>query len=210
MGLIFLTKIGTKSLDLLESWGYLGAFFWSALDRISISLIPTEVLLPLYGFLISRGSFSFLPLFLIISIGSLMGEIVLYWIFSKGGRPIVERYGKYFLVYKHDLEHLDRLFAKHGQRFVFWGRLFPVARAIVAIPAGISRIDFKKFAIYSFLGMLPYNFGLIFLGVETGANFERFHPYFKIAEKLVLIALGVFIAWYIYSHLRNRHLTHNS
>lgn len=208
MNFLFFGTIGRTSLEFLEKWGYGGAFILSVLDRVTISLIPTEVLLPLYGFLIGHGAFSFWPVFGIISVGALLGEIVLYWIFAKGGRPFIEKYGKYFLVYKHDLEHLDRLFTKHGPKIVFWGRFLPVARAIVAIPAGVSKIEFKKFAIYSFLGMLPYNFALIVLGEKTGENFERFRPYFSIAEKIALIILVLFIVWYIYRHLKNRHLTH--
>lgn len=208
MNLLFFGTIGTKSLEILERLGYGGAFFMSALDRITVALIPTEVLLPLYGFLVGRGVFSLIPLFLIISAGALIGEILLYLIFAKGGRPFVERYGKYFLVSKHDLDHLDRLFAKHGQKLVFWGRLLPVARAIVAIPAGISRLDIKKFSLYSFLGMLPYNFALILLGEKTGENFERFRPYFNAAEKIVLVVMILFVIWYIYRHLKSRHLTH--
>src|SRR3989344_6383386 len=191
--ILFLGTIGTQSLGLLERWGYGGAFFMSALDRITVALIPTEVLLPLYGFLIGRGSLSFLPAFIMISLGALAGEGVLYFIFAKGGRPFVEKYGKYFFVYKHDLEHLDRLFLKHGQKLVFWGRFLPVARAIVAIPAGIARLNFKKFAVYSFLGMLPYNFFLIFLGEQTGENFDSFKPYLNVIEKVGLTVIVLFI-----------------
>lgn len=205
---LILGTISAKSLEFLERWGYGGAFIMSALDRVTISLIPTEVLLPLYGFLIGKGAFSFWPIFLIISAGALLGEVVLYWIFAKGGRPFIEKYGKYFLVYQHDLDHLDRLFLKHGQKLVFWGRFLPVARAIVAIPAGISRLDIKKFSFYSFLGMLPYNFLLIVLGEKAGENFERFRPYFDTAEKVMLIILVLFVIWYIYRHLKRRHATH--
>lgn len=208
MDLLFFGTIGAKSLELLERWGYSGAFVWSVLDRVTVSLIPTEVLLPLYGLLVGQGVFSFLPIFIIISFGALVGEIILYWISAKGGRPFLEKYGKYFLVYKHDLDYLDRLFLKHGQKLVFWGRLLPVARAIVAIPAGISRLDIKKFAVYSFLGMLPYNFLLIFLGEKTGESFDKFRPYFNIAEKTVLVILALFVVWYIVRHLRHKHATH--
>ncbi len=200
--------IGAKSLELLERWGYGGAFFWSAMDRITISLIPTEVLLPLYGFLIGKGAFSFLPMFLVISLGALVGEIVIYLIFAKFGRAFVERYGKYFLVSKHDLAELDRLFEKYGSKVVFWGRFLPVARAIIAIPAGISRLDIRRFSLYSFFGMLPYNLAFIFLGKKTGENFDRFRPYFDIAEKIGLAALLIFIAWYVYRHLNKKHLSH--
>lgn len=200
--------IGAKSLEFLEQWGYGGAFLLSILDRVSVSLIPTEVLLPLYGFLIGRGVFSLWLIFIIVSIGALVGELILYMIFAKGGRPFLEKHGKYFLVYKHDLEHLDRLFAKHGAKLVFWGRFLPFARSIVAIPAGITRLNFKKFAVYSFLGMLPYNFFLLFLGEKTGENFSLIKPYFDIAERIAVLIFTVFIIWYIYRHLKHRHATH--
>lgn len=208
MSFLILNTIGQRSLELLEHWGYAGSFFLSILDRVTISLIPTEVLLPLYGFLIGQGKFSFLPIFVIISFGSLLGEVILYWIFAFGGRPFLEKYGKYFLVYKHDLDHLDRLFEKHGTKLVFFGRFLPIVRTLVALPAGIARLNFKKFSIYSFFGMLPYNFLLIFLGEKTGANFEKIKPIFDIAERVALWLLVLLVIWYIYRHLKKRHLTH--
>lgn len=195
-------------LSLVGRFGYGGAFLFSILDRVSISLIPTEVLLPFYGLLIGRGVFSLWLIFIIISIGSLVGELILYMIFAKGGRLFLEKYGRFFLVYKHDLEHLDRLFAKHGAKLVFWGRFLPFARSIVAIPAGVSRLSFKKFAVYSFLGMLPYNLFLLFLGKKTGENFSLIKPYFDVAEKIALLVIIAFIVWYVYRHIKHGHATH--
>ncbi|MBI2670211.1 MAG: DedA family protein [Candidatus Yanofskybacteria bacterium] len=200
--------IGAKSLELLERWGYGGAFLLSILDRVSISLIPSEVLLPLYGFLSGRGVFPIWLIYIVINIGSLIGESILYLIFAKGGRPFLEKYGRYFLVYKHDLDHLDRLFVKYGTKLVFWGRFLPFARSIIAIPAGISRLNFKNFAVYSFLGMLPYNFFLLLLGEKTGENFAVIKPYLDIAEKAAMLILAALVIWYIYRHLKKRHLTH--
>lgn len=205
---LFFNTIGTRSLEFLERWGYGGVFLLSILDRVSVSLIPTEVLLPLYGLLIGRGVFLFWLIFIIISFGSLIGESVLYMIFAKGGRPFLERYGKYILVKKHDLDHLDKLFVTYGTKLVFWGRFLPFARSLVAIPAGITRLNFKKFAVYSFLGMLPYNFFLLFLGKKTGENFSLIKPYFDIAEKIAVLIFSVFIIWYIYRHIKHRHATH--
>ena len=196
-------------MELLERWDYGGVFLLSALDRVTISLIPSEVLLPLYGFLVRQGSFSFLPTFLIISVGSLLGEAILYWIFAWGGRWFFEKYGKYFWVYKHDLEHLDRLFSKHGAKFVFWGRFLPFARSIIAIPAGISRLGLRRFLIYSFLGMLPYNLLLIFLGYKIGENFGVIRPYLDVTEKIGIFVVMAFVTWYVYRHLEKRHATHH-
>lgn len=194
--------------DFLSRLGYGGVFVLGALDRITISLIPTEILLPIYGFLTGMGRLSFWLTLLIISIGAILGELVLFWVSAKLGREVVERWGRYFLVTKHELDHLDRLFAKHGAKIVFWGRFLPVARSIVAIPAGIGEMNWCRFAIYSFLGILPYNFALMILGLKAGKNIEFFRQYFGILEKTAYVILAVIAVWYIYRHKKMRHLTH--
>lgn len=210
MDLIFLffKAVGAESLELLSRLGYGGVFVLGALDRVTISLIPTEVLLPMYGFLVERGRFSFWPTLWIINIGAIVGELVLFWVSAKVGRAVTERWGKYFFVSKHDLEHLDRLFAKHGSKIVFWVRLLPVGRAIVAIPAGIAKLNMGKFAFYSFLGMLPYNFLFLILGMKIGENISLFQSYFGLLNKAALIILGAAVAWYVYRHLKRRHASH--
>lgn len=193
---------------MLERWGYGGVFIWGALDRITVSLIPTEVLLPLYGFLVAKGAFGFWLLFGIINIGALTGELVLFGVATKVGREVVERWGKFFLVTKHELEHLDRLFDRHGAKIVFLGRFLPVVRAIVAIPAGIAGISWRKFAIFSFLGMLPYNFLFIFLGLKLGENVSLVEPYLDALEKIAWAVLAILAGWYVYRHIGRKHATH--
>lgn len=205
---LFFKAVGTESLELLSRLGYSGVFVLGALDRITISLIPTEVLLPIYGLLVGQGKFSFWPTFWIISSGALLGEVVLFFISMKVGRTIVERWGRYFLVSKHDLDHLDRLFVKHGSKIVFWARLLPVGRAIVAIPAGIANLNLGKFTLYSFLGMLPYNLLFLVLGMKIDENISLFQSYFGLLNKVALFILGAAVAWYIYRHIQKRHASH--
>lgn len=200
--------VSEELLDLLSRWGYGGVFVLGALDRITISLIPSEILLPIYGFLVEMGRFDFWLTFCVISFGAVLGELVLFGLSAKLGREVVERWGRYFLVSKHDLEHLERLFAKHGTKIVFWGRFLPVARAIVAIPAGISGMGWRRFAVYSFLGMLPYNFGFILLGLKAGENIEFFRQYFGVLEKAAYVVLAVLVIWYIFRHIQKKHATH--
>ncbi|HXK35853.1 MAG TPA: DedA family protein [Candidatus Paceibacterota bacterium] len=204
-----LFKIGEDSLGLLASVGYGGMFLLSLLDRATVFLIPSEVLLPLYGWLVGQGILSLWPTFLVISLGAIAGEVILFGIFYQGGRPFLERYGKYFLISQHDLNHLDRLFGKYGAQLVFWGRFLPVARALVAIPAGVSRMPFKEFTFYSFVGMLPYNFALIYLGAKLGERAAILSEYFHKFDYLGTGALVAFIAWYIYRHIKGKHLTHD-
>jgi len=205
---IILFKLGESSLGWLASWGYGGMLVLSMLDRVSIALIPAEVLLPLYGFLVGQGVFYLWSTFAVISIGGVLGEVLLFLIFMRGGRLFMERYGKYFLVSKHDLAHLDRLFIKYGNQLVFWGRFLPVARAIVAIPAGLARMPLGRFTLYSFLGMMPYNFLLVLLGDKFGEHSVVINSYISRLDKIGTVLLLLFIAWYIYRHLRKSHLTH--
>ena len=207
--IIIFGAVGTESLDLLSRLGYSGAFVLGALDRITVSLIPTEVLLPAYGFLVSMGRMDFWLVYWVISFGAAVGELVLFWVSRKFGREVADRWGRYFFVSKHDLQHLDRLFAKYGAKIVFWGRLMPVARALVAVPAGISIIGWRRFAVYSFFGMLPYNFLFLYLGTKAGENLDFFRHYFVILEKIVYVILIIAIGWYVYRHLSKKHLTHN-
>ena len=207
--LFLLKSVGSELLEMLSRFGYGGAFVLGALDRITISLIPTEILLPAYGFLVSMGRMDLWLTFWIISFGAVLGELVLFWVSAKLGREVVERWGRYFFVSKHDLQHLDRLFAKHGTKIVFWGRLLPVARSLVAIPAGIGGMNWKPFAAYSFLGILPYNFLFMYLGTKAGENLEFFRQYFSVLEKIAYAILIIAIVWYVYRHLSKKHLTHN-
>ena len=140
-----------KAVGFLESLGYAGVFFVSLLDRLTVFLIPAEIVLPAFGILVSQAKFSFWPVMIWVTVGNFLGNLGLYFVFLKGGRPFLEKYGKYFLITKHDLEHLDKLFLKYGDKIVFWGYFIPSAgRSIIPIPAGISKMNLYKFSLYTF------------------------------------------------------------
>lgn len=207
--IIDIQKILDYVLNFVSLWGYTGVFFISLLDRVTISLIPTEVVLPLFGALISEGKFSFANILILVTIGSLLGEVILYYIALFVGRPFLEKYGKYILVSRHDLGHLDRLVEKYGTALVFWGRLLPAVRAFVALPAGISRFGIRKFILYSFLGMLPYNLLLIYLGLVAYNKVDILISYFNKFDYIVFLIIIFALVFYIYRHLKRRHLTHD-
>ncbi len=198
-----------RVINIVEALGYFGVFLLSFLDRLTIFLIPGEFVLPVFGILISRGDFTFSTVFILVTIGSFLGNLVLYFIFLKGGRPFLEKYGRYFLISKHDLNHLDKWFSKYGDRIVLIGYLLPTSiRSIVPIPAGISRMRFVKFAVYTFVGSLPYNFILIYVGIKTGDNFDKVLSYFDKFNYVAIVILAVLVAWYIIRHRKHKHLTH--
>ena len=199
-----------KAVVFLGAWGYAGVFWASLLDRLTVFLIPAEIVLPAFGILISQAEFSFWPVMLWVTTGNFLGNLALYFIFLKGGRLFLEKYGKYLLITKHDLEHLDRLFLKYGDKIVFWGYFIPSSgRSIVPIPAGISRMNLRKFSFYTFLGSMPLNFLYVYVGIKAGDNLEGIFSYLEKFNYIFVTLLVILIIWYVYRHKKGKHLTHD-
>ncbi|MEK7506648.1 MAG: DedA family protein [Patescibacteria group bacterium] len=201
-------NIASRSLELMANGGYTGVFLLSFLDRFLLSLVPAELILPFAGALVGQERLALWPVIAIVTLGNLIGDVTLYWLSASGGRLLLGKYGRYILVSKHDLDHTDRLFAKHGGKLVIIGRLLPIIRAFVAIPAGVARMPFWRFVGYTAVGSIPFNILLIFAGLESEQNWERIQPWFDKIELFMAGALGLAITWYIYRHIKRRHLTH--
>ncbi|OGN03022.1 MAG: hypothetical protein A2655_02520 [Candidatus Yanofskybacteria bacterium RIFCSPHIGHO2_01_FULL_43_42] len=190
--------------------GYPGVFWTSFLDRLTVFLIPAEIVLPAFGILVSQAKFSFWPVMIWVTAGNFLGNLALYFIFLKGGRPFLEKYGRYCLISKHDLDHLDRLFLKYGDKLVFWGYFIPSSgRSIVPIPAGISRMNLRKFSLYTFFGSMPLNFLYVYVGIKAGDNLERIFNYVEKFNYVFVGLLAILVIWYIYRHKTRKHLTHD-
>lgn len=200
--------IGSKSLELMANGGYTGVFLLSFLDRFLMSLVPAELVLPFAGALVGQGRLALWPMIAIVTLGNLIGDVTLYWLSASGGRLLLGKYGRYILVSKHDLDHTDRLFTKHGGKLVIIGRLLPIVRAFVAIPAGVARMPFWRFVSYTAVGSIPFNILLIFTGLKSEQNWERIQPWFDKMELFMAGTIGLAIIWYIYRHIKRRHLTH--
>lgn len=199
-----------KAVGLLGILGYPGVFFVSLLDRLTVFLIPAEIVLPAFGILVSQRTFAFWPVMVWVTVGNFLGNLGLYFVFLKGGRPFLERYGKYFLITKHDLEHLDKLFLKYGDKIVFWGYFIPSAgRSIIPIPAGISKMNLSKFSLYTFFGSIPLNFLYVYAGIKAGDNLDTIFSYLEKFNYVFIAAVGIMIIWYIYRHKMRQHLTHD-
>lgn len=198
-----------KIADKVDFWVM---FLLSVADRITLVLIPSEVVIPFFGFLSAEGKFGFGMSLAVITAGTLAGEALLFWFSIKGGRWFLEKYGKYFFISKHDLEHVESLFQKHGGKIVFWGRIIPVARMLIAIPAGIARMRVGRFLLYTLLGMLPYNLAFLYLGFLAGDNRQRLtemmEKYFGRFDLYFAVLLAGLIIWYIWRHLKKKHATH--
>ncbi len=205
----FLASYAEKIINILDNFGYSGVFLLSLLDRLTVFLIPAEIVLPAFGVLGGQGQFSFWPVLIWVTAGNFLGNLVLYGIFLKGGRPFLEKYGKYFLISHHDLRHLDSLFLKYGEKLVFFGYFIPTAvRSLVPIPAGLVGMNLKKFSLYTLIGSIPLNVLYIIAGMKVENNLDKILEYFAPLNYAVITILAASVIWYIYRHKTRKHFTH--
>ena len=187
--------------------GYSGVVLLMAIESACIPL-PSEVIMPFSGYLVYTGRFNLWAVGVAGAIGCVLGSLVAYWAGMYGGRPFIEKYGKYVLISHHDLDMADRWFARYGELIVFSSRLLPVIRTFIAFPAGVSRMNLGRFCAYTFAGSLPWCLGLAYVGQKLGEQWDKnetlkhwFHRF-----DFVIGILGVaFVAWWVWRHLRQRH-----
>ena len=170
------TNLLNYALNLVQTFGYWGIFIGMSLNMTGIE-IPSEVIMPFAGFAVAQGSkMTLWGIAIIGSLGEVVGALIVYGICLKGGRPLLDRYGKYVYLTPKKLDESDKWFQKHGDKAVLFGRMIPAVRKIVSIPAGLSKMDIKKFMLYSFIGNLPYAFALVYIGYTLG-------PYYTVVEQ---------------------------
>jgi membrane protein DedA with SNARE-associated domain len=193
------------ALQIIGGTGYAGIFLLSALESCAIP-IPSEVVIPFSGFLAVSGRFNIWLVILVATIANLVGSVVLFWIGKSGGRWFIERYGKYFLINRHDMERGDELFKKYGTKIIFWGRMLPVVRTFVSLAAGVGEMNFYRFSFYTLLGSLPWNAGLAIIGYKTGENWRVLEKYFRKFDILIAVLIVIFVVWYVRGHLKKKYV----
>ncbi len=197
----FVERIFFFVKDIISALGYFGIAGGMLIESACIPL-PSEMILPLAGFMVADGRIDLWLANVAVAIGSLLGSSLAYVVGYYGGRPFILKYGKYFFVSEEHFYKAEHTFNKYGVAAVFFGRLLPVIRTFISLPAGIARMDYKKFILYSLAGMLPWNFILIFLGYKLGANYETIvRPVFKRFEYVVIIAIVLVILFFIFKAL---------
>ena len=191
----------------ISSMGYPGIALLMGIESACIPL-PSEVIMPFSGFLVYTGRFS--SLWLVATLGAIgcnLGSILAYEVGAYGGRPLIEKYGRYILLNAHDLEVADRMFARWGAAMVFVGRLLPVIRTFIALPAGIARMPRLKFHVYTFLGSWPWCWALAYVGFKLGERWDsdpRLKQWFHRFDAVIVLVLVIGIAWFVRSHWKNR------
>jgi membrane protein DedA with SNARE-associated domain len=187
----------------LGEYGYLAVFVLMVLESACIP-IPSEVTMVFGGFLVSRGDLSFFWVAMIGTIANVIGSWLAYWVGYAGGRPLINRWGRYILLREHELDRAHDWFERRGELAVFVSRLLPVIRTFISLPAGVARMNFWKFTLYTFLGCLPWTFALTWAGYLLGDNWEAFLRYGEpITWAIAVITLTV-IGWWVIRRIRAR------
>ena len=183
--------------------GYSGIALLMAIESACIPL-PSELIMPFAGYLVFEGAMKLVWVATAGAIGCNLGSLVAYEIGYSGGRRLVEKYGAYILLSRRELDWADRFFDRWGEAAVFVGRLLPIIRTFIALPAGVARMPRVKFHIYTFLGSWPWCFALAYFGMKLGENWRTMGKYFHQFDIIIGGLLAAGIIWFVWSHWQNR------
>ena len=189
-------------INTISSMGYAGVALLMGIESACIPL-PSEIIAPFAGFAVFQGRFTLWGVGLAGGIGSMLGSWLTYEIGKYGGRPFVEKYGKWILISRHDLDIADKFFEKYGHLSTFIGRMLPVVRTFISLPAGIARVKLVPFLIYSFVGSFIWTYILAYFGMKLGENWntlrDKLHG-FDTAIIVLIILAGIY---WVYRHFKN-------
>lgn len=187
--------------SVITHFGYTGIFVLMAIESACVPL-PSEVIMPFAGFLAGKGAMNLWAVAFIGALGCVAGSLVVYLVSAWGGRPFLERYGRYLLISRHDLDTADRLFTRHGDLIIFIGRLLPVVRGYISIPAGIARMSLWRFNLYTFVGSFLWCLVLAWIGVKLGQHWNALEGVFHRFSLAIVALLAAGFVWYVWRHLK--------
>ena len=182
-------------ISFISTLGYPGIFLLSILESALIP-IPSEIIMPFSGFLVSNGTFEPVSVVLAGTFGNLVGSILTYYLGIKAGRAFILRYGKYILFKKSHLEFTEELFQKYGDKISFFCRLLPAVRTYISLPCGVGKTNFVKFSIYTFLGSLIWNSMLTYVGIIFGQNWGNIDKYAIYLDVVSVCVITGFVIWF--------------
>jgi len=199
-----LTGVAGWSVDLMETLGGPGAGLAIALENLFPPL-PSEVVLPLAGFTASQGTFSIAGALFWTTLGSVVGALVLYWLGAALGRDRLRRiWGRLPLTNLDDLDRTEAWFARHGRKAVFFGRMVPIFRSLISIPAGVERMPVLVFTGLTLAGSLIWNTIFVMAGYYLGEQWHRVEAYAGVFQKVVVVVVVAGFAWWVVTKVRAR------
>lgn len=191
-----LEKVIALTVDFIGRLGYWGIAIGMAVESANIPL-PSEVILPFGGYLVSQSRLTFWGAVLAGTVGGTLGSAASYALGRMGGLPLLLRYGRFLHVTEERLRQAERWFERYGEWAVFIARLLPVIRTFISLPAGVARMRFGRFIVYTFLGSLPWCAVLTYAGVKLGENWAALEPLFRRLDLLLVAgaAAAFFLLW---------------
>ena len=196
----------------ISTLGYSGVALLMAIESACIPL-PSEIIMPFSGYLVYKGQFNLWGVGVAGAVGCVVGSWVAYYAGMYGGRPFIERYGRYVLMSRHDLDLADRWFARYGEVIVFASRLLPVVRTFIAFPAGVARMNMTRFTVYTFLGSLPWCLGLAYVGQVLGEQWDKsetLKTWFHRFDFLIGFVILLGAAWWVWRHVKHSRPEHDA
>jgi len=197
-----ITVVALWIMGVISTMSYGGVMLLMAIESACIPL-PSEIIMPFAGYLVFKGEMTLWGVALAGAIGCVLGSIPAYYVGMFGGRPLAEKYGKYMLISKRDLDMADRWFAKHGEIIIFVGRLLPAVRTFIAFPAGVAKMHLPTFIIYTFVGSLIWCYLLAYAGFKFGAHWPDLKVYFHQFHYVIVAAGVIFLVWYVRRHFKH-------
>lgn len=196
-----LKPITSFVLSVISTWGYAGIVVCMTIESACIPL-PSEVIMPFSGYLVTTGRFTLWGVALAGAIGNVLGSWIGYWLGSVGGRPLAERLSRWHVVRVEEYDRADRWLHRHGLQVAFWTRLVPIVRTFVSFPAGAARVPIARFTMYTFVGSYIWSFILAWVGAKFGEHWESIHEVWRGFDLAVLVALvALFLLW-LRSHFK--------
>jgi membrane protein DedA with SNARE-associated domain len=193
--------------DEVARFGYFGVFFLMVLESACVP-VPSEVTM-LFGGALASPSFAapgreldLWTVALVGTAGNLLGSWLAYLAGAIGGRPLINRWGRYLLLTPHEMDRAHDWFERHGEAAVFFSRLLPVVRTFISLPAGVARMNFAKFTLYTVLGCLPWTLALAFAGFKLGENWHAVDQIMRPFSLLLAVAFAAAVAWWVRRRLR--------
>lgn len=181
--------------------GYGGVFLLMVLESM-IFPVPSEAVMPFAGFLVASKQFTLAGVILVSTLASLTGSLISYCIGQWGGEAIIIKWGKYFLLDQESLKKTHKFFSSHGPKAIFIGRLIPVVRHLISLPAGLGRMNLAKFCLYTVLGAAIWNGFLTIVGIYLRQNWDKLINYGEVIDMVIFVLLLIFFAYFIGRHIK--------
>jgi membrane protein DedA with SNARE-associated domain len=189
---------------LIAAGGYGGVALLMALESACVP-IPSEIIMPFAGYLVSTGRFRLWLVALAGAVGCNLGSAAAYWVGARGGRAFVARYGRYVLASVRDVNRAERFFARFGAPAMLLGRMLPLIRTFIALPAGIARMRLLPFHVYTFIGSFIWCFALAWIGAQLGRAWDSspaLHAWMRRLDIVALVLAAIALVWFIATHWR--------